>query len=392
MALKIGRDVRRTSQIIIALFFFEALSRCILLAIIPLELLSKLQTLQHVTWFYAAVAIFGLGNSLVVPLIFNKFGGRTVIALSGLLLILAAISISTGSLLGIAFGIICRILGSACVEIPLTTLLMIHVPRDRLGEIEPRRVFILAIAAVPSPWVGLYLRDHVVTNLPFAIAAFAGLILMVLAVIALDTFRGEMRPTTSNHTLYTPYARFFAQPRLRLAWLLVVIRASFWAMFQVYAPIFSIASGWSESMAAGLVSLGNMGVLLVPIWGQLVRRFGMRMILIIGYALGGILLIVTAAATVFFPREAPLVLLAAAMCFTLLDGVGNVIFMRATRPHQRSAATAVFLTYRDFSQLAPNALFALILVFSPLSAAFAVLGTILLAAANLSRSIHPRLR
>jgi len=138
MAFKIGRDVRRTSQIIIALFFFEALSRCILLAIIPLELLAKLQTLQHVTWFYAAVAIFGLGNSLFVPLIFNKFGGRTVIALSGFLLVLAATSIATGSLAGIAFGVICRILGSACVEIPLTCSSVCRSgggsPHDRPGD------------------------------------------------------------------------------------------------------------------------------------------------------------------------------------------------------------------------------------------------------------------
>src|SRR5262245_549012 len=69
--------------VIIALFFLEGLSRGVLLAIIPLDLLIQLETVQYVTWFYSAVAIFVLVNILLVPVIFNWLGGRTVITLFG---------------------------------------------------------------------------------------------------------------------------------------------------------------------------------------------------------------------------------------------------------------------------------------------------------------------
>ena len=49
------------------LFCFEAFSRGLLLAIIPLKVLAEIGTMGGVALFYASVAVLGLGNA--------KYGG-----------------------------------------------------------------------------------------------------------------------------------------------------------------------------------------------------------------------------------------------------------------------------------------------------------------------------
>jgi hypothetical protein len=51
--------------VITLLFCVETFSRGLLLAIIPLKVLSFVGSMQGVALFYAAVAIMGLGNSIL---------------------------------------------------------------------------------------------------------------------------------------------------------------------------------------------------------------------------------------------------------------------------------------------------------------------------------------
>ena len=52
------------------------------------------------------------------------------------------------------------------------------------------------------------------------------------------------------------------------------------------------------------------------------------------------------------PSLAIIVLLGAVLGATVLDGAGNVPFLRAVRTHERSEMTGVFFTHRDTAQLA----------------------------------------
>jgi hypothetical protein len=84
-------------------------------------------------------------------------------------------------------------------------------------------------------------------------------------------------------------------------------------------------------------------------------------------------------------------LLAAGLGTGTLDGVGNLLFLRAVHPYERAEMTTVFISYRDVAQLAPPGVFALLLAFLPLSSVFAASGLAMLGLAALTRYIPRRL-
>ena len=76
----------------------------------------------------------------------------------------------------------------------------------------------------------------------------------------------------------------------------------------------------------------------------------------------------------------------------MLDGAGNVLFLRAVRTFERSEMAAVFATYRDGGQLATPGLFAVLLKFFALPVVFAGASVWMLAAAWFSRYVPKSMR
>jgi MFS transporter, ACDE family, multidrug resistance protein len=300
--------------------------------------------------------------------------------------------LASSSLIGLGLGLIVRIFSSACIEIPLLAFMMSRIPRDRLGSFEPARIFFQAGCIALAPWLGFQLREYFHPLTPYVIGGIGGGLVVLVSLMALP---GARKGAVSVAVMRRPaetIRHFFRQPRLRLAWLLALTRSSFWIVFYVYAPIFTVATGWSPSAGAAVLSLGAATLLLVPFWGFLARRFGIRGLLIAGYALSGLCLLLTAGAAFAMPALAPLFLLATALMMSTIDGAGNVPFLRATRAHERASMAGIYMTYRDVSQFLPLATFSLILAFSPLATAFALSAGFLFAAALLSQFVHPRLR
>ena len=83
-------------------------------------------------------------------------------------------------------------------------------------------------------------------------------------------------------------------------------------------------------------------------------------------------------------------ILAAVACETI-DGAGNTLYLRAVHPHERSEMTAVFASYRDVAQLAPPAVFAVLLTTFALPAIFVAGGVMMLGLAGLARYIPRRI-
>jgi MFS transporter len=378
-------------RLLITLFFCaETFSRSLLLAIIPLELLRHLGSTQRVTLFYAVVAIFGLGNSVLVPTLLKRLGVRLIIAVAGVLTTLAAMLMVTESTAGTAVGLIVRVFASACIEISMLAYIMDRIPRHRLGSFEPIRIFFQGGCIAVAPWLGFEMHEHVGTATPFIVSAIGGLVMLGLALLALPTQQLGGK-AIARHPI-TAVRRFFLQPRLRLAWFLAVIRSSFWVLFYIYAPLFSIACGWSASAAAATLSLGTSTLFFVALWGRLVRIWGARSVLIAGYGSAAIGLVSTAVAAWWMPAIAPVLLIGAAFGASIIDGPGNIPFLRATRPHERPAMAGIYMTYRDISQFAPVAVFSFILAVAELTTAFLTFAAVLFGTAWLSRLIHPRLR
>ena len=149
--------------------------------------------------------------------------------------------------------------------------------------------------------------------------------------------------------------------------------------------------GKSEIFGAAIVSIGTAWTLSVPFWGWVGRKFGVRFLLRSGFLTASILTF-----GVFLvadlPTVASVLLVFCALGATMLDGMGNVLFLRAVRRRERSEMTAVFATYRDFSQLAVPGLYAVLLKFFALPVVFLSASVWMLAAAWSSRYIPERMR
>jgi predicted MFS family arabinose efflux permease len=374
---------------IVGLYCLEGMTRGALLALIPLQLLEQFGTTQRVTFVYALVGLVSLGNSILVPFLFERFGTRQVVAIAGCFHIAAAFFLFFDFVGFKALGLVLRAAATASAEIPLMALLMQIIPRDRLSVFEPTRVLFAGTTMSISPWLGFQLFEHVAAYAPNIAAATGGALISIAALTLLPEPSSKIYKTTrlGRHAI----RKFISQPRLCVAWTLAVVRTSFWAIFYIYAPIFAVVCGWTASAASALLSAGIATMICVPLWGHMVRRFGVRAVLMWGYALTGALLLLAVIAARLHPIAAPAMLFLAALSASIVDGAGNVPFMRASRVHDRAAMTGIYLTYRDAGQFGPVALFAAILLVFQLTTAFTVTAATFFAATLLSRTIHRRL-
>ena len=81
----------------------------------------------------------------------------------------------------------------------------------------------------------------------------------------------------------------------------------------------------------------------------------------------------------------------AAFSATVIDGAGNVPFLRAVHHYERTAMTSVFMTFRHVGALVVPGFLAVVLWVLPLPSVFAVGGTMILVMAGLSRYIPRRM-
>jgi len=338
-------------RLLITLFFCaETFSRSLLLAIIPLELLRHLGSTQRVTLFYAVVAIFGLGNSILVPMLLKRLGVRLIITVAGVLTTLAAVLMMTESPTGTALGLAVRVFASACIEISMLAYIMDRIPRHRLGTFEPIRIFFQGGCIALGPWLGFQLHEHVGAATPYVVAAIGGLVMLGLALAALPTQQLEGKAIAGARQPITAVRRFLEQPRLRLAWFLAVIRSSFWVLFyNLRANFFHCL--WVVSVRRCRDAFArHLNVVLRRTLGTARADSRRAAVLIAGYAWAAIGLLLTTIAAYWTPAIAPVLLVGAAFGASIIDGPGNIPFLRATRPHERPAMAGIYMTYRDVSQ------------------------------------------
>ena len=373
------------------LFACTALARTLLITVVPLQAHSLLGDAQRVSLLYFGVSLAGLLGSLAIPWMVRQLNRRSVFTLGVLLLATGAAVIGGGGRTGLILGLGLHVLGVACLEITLNLYLMDHVPRSELGRFEPMRMFYAAGAWTLGPWLGVYLQSQVAAWLPFALSVgFALVLLTYFWVLRLteNPAVAKMKKKPPNPLVYLP--QFFRQPRLRLAWVLAFGRSAWWAMFFIYGPIYAVTSGLGEVVSGAIVSLGTAVIFIVPLWGWVARRCGVRRLLLVSYSAAGLATLGVAAAS-GVPWLGVAVLLGAAVSAGALDGAGNVPFLRAVHPPQRAEMTTVFATYRDASQFAPPGLFALLLRAFELPAVFVAGGLGMLTLAHFARYLPKRL-
>ena len=371
------------------LYGVETFSRSLLITVLPLQALRLLGDAQQVSVLFFVAALGGLSSALVVPLVSRHLKRGLMLIAAMAVLAAACALLATQTVIGTGAGIVLRMFSAAAVDVVLSLYVMSQFSRRDLSRFEPTRLFASAAGWTLGPWLGITLASSISPWLPFAATAGMGFLVIAYArVLRLPDGPAETRRRQINPLRYG--RRFFAQPRLRLAWILAVGRAGWWGMFFIYGPIFVVQNGLAESTGGLLASAGTAFLFIIPAWGWVSRRYGLRRLMLVAYAATGVLTPLAAMAA-GWPSVVVALLIMAAFAAIAIDAAGNILFLRAVHPHERTEMAAVFGTYRDISQLGPPGLFALVLRFLPLPAVFVIAGGWMVGLALLCRHIPRRM-
>ena len=348
----------RQGAAFLSLFFFPCIAQAILLTVLPLGALRLLGTPRAVTVLYAVAGLAAVVGRFSIPIMVRLIGRRHVFGLGALALIASSLLFTLDVLPAFAVALVLNTVAIACLDVTSQLYLLDNVPREALRHFEPMRIFSAAAPWTFGPWLGVYLQGSVAFATPYIIVMVSAVALFVLfRVLDLSESPTTASLGAANPLRYLP--RFFAQPRLLLAWTLASARSSWWSMFFVYAPILAVTSGLSPETGGLVVSIGTAWTWLVPLWGWIGRRFGLRALMRAGYAGTGILS-VAAAIAAGQPGLGAFFLVMAACCAGALDGAGNLLFLRAVHPYERAEMTTVFASFRDVTQVAPPSFVVLI--------------------------------
>jgi len=304
---------------------------------------------------------------------------------------ISTILLSSENVVYFSTGLFFHTFSIAAAEVTLTLCVLARIPRAELTTFEPLRMLCMVLALSIGPFLGVYFEDRIFHELPFIISGlFVFLAIVYFRALGLD--KVVLPPSKSRGFNPLQYLRqYIRQPRLNLAYGLVLARSAWWAMFVIYVPIYAVQSGLGELTGAAIVSMGTVWTLSLPFWGWMVRRYGVRRMQQTGFVATSALTILVYANTAE-PVIASVLLIFCALGATILDGIGNVLFYRAVRSRERSQMTAVFVTYRDTSQLATPGLYAILLNFFAFPIVFSSAALWMLIAAGFCRYIPRGLR
>lgn len=376
------------------LYALEALARATLATVIPLQALAILGDAQKVSVLFFVVSLSGLVGAFAVPGMLGRTSRRLIYGLGAGLLVFTPLLLATGTLAGQVVGMMIQAFAVVCLNICLTLYVMDHIRSPELSRSEPLRMFYSAGAWTAGPLLGVWLGSEVARWAPYALSAAFGLALFgYINWLRMSEAPVPIRPTRPTERRRTPMVnlhRFFSQPRLSLSWLITMGRSAWWVLFIIYAPIYAVTSGLGEIVGGLIVSLGTGFLFMMPVWGWILRRFGLRRLYMGGFLTTGLASIGAGVAS-GVPWLGAMLLVGAAFFMVSLDAGGNILFLRAVRPSERPEMTPVFGTSRDFAMMATPGVFSMVLWVAEMSAVFVVGGLAVSGLAYLSRYIPRRM-
>ena len=371
----------------IVLFTCDSISRSILISLLPLQAYALLGAAQAVSVVYFMVAVLGLAASLTVPAVLHRVRRRWVLTAGAAMQIASVALLAYGAKPAFIAGLLLQAFASAALDVVINLYLLDHIPRRRLNTFEPKRLLFAGGAFASGPLIGVVLHRDVHAYATYAVAGLATMTMLMFfwsMRLADDPSLRAAAGPPPNPLRFV--ARYFSQPRLALAWFLALGRNGWWVMYFIYAPIYVANAGYSSLVGGALVSLGLSTMLLVRVWGRIGQAIGMRNLLTIGYGMTGALSLAAAAAAGLGHAWLCMGLLCgAAWAATVIDGAGNVPFLRAVRHYERVQMTSVFMTFRHVGSLVIPGILAVVLWYLPLPAVFVVGGTMALIMTGLAR-------
>lgn len=364
------------------LFMVEAMSRASIAALIPLQTYALLHEARYVSYANFGVAVFGLLAGFFVPLVIRLISRRWTYTLGGVCLIAAAVSFATHTVSGQIIGMAIRNFGTICISVTVALYIMDYLQKHQFVRNDSVRMALSTISWTIGPYLGVLLYERIGDKAAFGWSA-------VWAVIMLACFWYFRMSDTNviipakqppvNPLRFIPV--FVRQPRLRLAWLIAFGRSAFWMTLFVYMPILLKKTGFSAETAGLLISASQLLLGTAILWGKLGERIGLRVTITMSFVLMAVSLVLAGVAGEAWPLVATAMLLVACLFATSLDSVGGTPFYRAVKPRERPQMTAVYRSYMDIGDLAPNFVYGIALAFFGIGSVFVINGILSLAVA-----------
>jgi len=374
------------------LFAFESFARATISTVVPLQVLDVTGDPQNTSTLLFFMALIGISGNLAVPLLVRVLSRRFTFTLGCLMLVATAFSFAEHTLASTALGLFLRVFSASCSIVCLNLYILDHLHGRELNKIEPLRLFLAGFAWTLGPWLGVHLSLHYGHAVPFLLAACAALLcLAYFWYLRITDNPVIVRARSAPPNPFKAIGVYFRQPRLRLAWLIAMIRTAWWATFYTYGPIFAVTAGLGREAGGLMVSAASALLFFSPFYGRVLQRKGVRWLVIRGFLVAGGVTLTAALLSPITPAVAAAVLVLAACAVAALDVAGNLPFLRTVRPSQRAPMTSVFLTYRDAATIAPQGLFSVLLRVLPLPFVFVASGLSLLTLAWYSRFLPRRL-
>ena len=286
---------------------------------------------------------------------------------------------------------ILRIMGTACLNVTLNLYILDHIRKEQFIRTDSIRLTFSSLGWTVGPFFGvwLYTRHGVETAYMVSIG-FAFLLLAAFWYARLtEKILLVARPVKpANPFRFIP--RFVSQPRLRLAWFIAFSRSAFWGAVFIYGPLLMVTGGYGNEYGGLLVSLANALLIITFLWGRLAEKITVRRVLVMGFAGPAVLMMVAG----YTGAESPLITAGLMLLSTIgaiaLDAVGGAAYYRAVHTYERTAMTAVYRTYLDFSDLLPTLAYGILLGFFGIGSVFVALGILMASASYLSWRYMPR--
>ena len=370
----------------ICLFAFDSLSRSVLLTLIPLKAYALLQDAKLVSVVYFTTAITGLLTILTIPQVMQRIPRRRVVFVGTLLHLTAIVLLSRHATPTLVIGLILQALATASLDVALNLYLLDNIPRRSLQSFEAKRLVFAGGCFAVGPWIGVSLGQHVADSAGYWVSGLSVLSLVMMFVLTgIIKTEGVEQSKQSLPNPLNAVRRFIKQPRLRLSWLLAFGRNGWWLIYFIYAPIYTKQAGYGPELGGFIVTLGMLPLLLARVWARLARRFSMRKLMMSAYGGTSVLTFAAAGCALLDNPSACLVLLVcAAFVATVIDGGGNVPFLRAVKPLERPAMTSVFMTFRHVGPIIMPGIMAVALWFLPLPFVFIISALLTLTMAMLA--------
>lgn len=355
------------------LFLIESIARASIAAVIPIQAYDLLQNEQSVGTLYTILGIAGLATTVMLPVLARHLARRWLYSLGCLGLIMAGIAFALHDMAGQVAGMFLRVFGAAALSVTLSLYILDAIGKRDLVRTESLRLAMSTAAWTVGPWLGVYLY----TTFGHAIAfgwSSAWAVVLLGAFWAFRLTDSPIRPGPAKPVNpLANIARFLAQPRLRLAWLIAFTRSCFWSTFFVWVPIMMVAGGEGKLAGGLVVSAGNAALFTTLFWGAMTRRFSLRLITAMSFAGIGAGSLAAGLTDPMWPWVAGGFLVFATLFAAALDGIGGVPFLRAVRSYERTQMASVYRTYLDASELVPPLVYTVLLIWFDLQAIFIVL-------------------